>query len=72
MSLRPLPDMERIVVEQPCPLCGETNRLSLKDIEATAGFECQACHAAVHLSREEVSDVRDRIAHKFAKAIRLC
>ncbi|TNC66572.1 hypothetical protein [Rubellimicrobium roseum] len=71
MSLRPLPDLKRIMVEQPCPVCGEANRIGLQEVEATGGYECRRCHAAVHLSAEEASDVRTRIDRKFSEIIRL-
>jgi predicted RNA-binding Zn-ribbon protein involved in translation (DUF1610 family) len=69
--LRPLPVMENITVEHACPLCGEVNRLSLKDIEASDYYKCQNCHGAIPLSPEEVGELRERITHKFADMIRL-
>jgi phage FluMu protein Com len=71
LSLRPLPDLNSITVEQPCPVCDEKNWISLKEVDATEGYECQRCHAVTHLSASEEADVRDRIAHKFSEIIRL-
>ncbi|TNC66298.1 hypothetical protein [Rubellimicrobium roseum] len=68
---RPLPVMESITVEQICPICGEANWLSLKDVEGSDQYKCQQCHAAVQLVPEDASDLRDRIARKFADIIRL-
>lgn len=69
--LRPLPVMENIAVGHACPLCGEVNRLSLKNIEASDAYECQNCRGALSLSPEERREIREKITYKFAEMIRL-
>ena len=70
-QLRPLPVIESITVENTCPVCGEANWFSLKDLEVFGQYECQQCHAGVPLSSQEARELRDRIMDKFSELIRL-